>query len=133
MSDISEQLAWSEVGDTWMGLEANFEPWCVFHPDKKVMMDVFDTKLLNFYLWDGAERSHAIDVVMYCKHCGYHDTYGVAISPEHFKRQYGKIRWLIRGNLWRSFLRDPFDFIYRRVRWKLNQIIKSLKKLIEKI
>jgi hypothetical protein len=46
---------------------------------------LFSTKLIDFPLDNGNAIGHAIDVMLYCKECGYIDTFGVAIDRKHWE------------------------------------------------
>ena len=92
---------WTETEDTYSGLEANFTPTCFWHPDNPTVMELFDIKNLNFKLHDDNPDepwSFATDVVVKCPYCGFHDTYGVAMSREHHDRMWKKNEWLIVKN-----------------------------------
>ena len=93
---------WTETAETYSGLEANFTPTCLFHPEVPTVMELFDIKHLNFKLHPDKEDepwSFATDVVVRCPHCGYEDIYGVAISPEHHDRMWKKNEWMMFTNM----------------------------------
>lgn len=82
---------WEEDSTTYSGLKCNFHPLCIWC---KLPMELFDIKLLKFALDNSKSierNSNAIDVVMFCPHCGYADTFGVAVSAEHGKKIKDKI------------------------------------------
>ena len=56
-------------------------------------MEFWMAKLQKFSINDGDDvpRSHAIDIEVWCRSCGYWQTHGVAISPEHYDKH--KIRY----------------------------------------
>jgi hypothetical protein len=112
---------WNEDPDTFMGLSADFVPWCFFHRDLPHIMQTVDAKLLNFKLHpDDSDEpwSYATDVVNRCPYCGVDDIYGVAITPEHHDRQWKRIEFFIFKNIVRRFWkRDPLLVVKGFISW----------------
>ena len=77
---------WKTCDDTTLGLEADFEPECVFCGAEMVTLT---TMVLGFSLdlkkLDDI-NSHAVDVTVVCPGCGWSEVFGVAIDKEHCER-----------------------------------------------
>ena len=77
---------WKTCDDTILGLEADFEPECVFcsakMEDLSSLVSNFatDSKHLDDYC------GYAVDVLVVCPSCGWVEMFGVAIDKEHHKR-----------------------------------------------
>ena len=92
---------WTETTETYSGLEGNFTPTCLFHPEVPTVMELFDIKHLNFKLHPDKEDepwSFATDVVLHCPYCGMEEMYGVAMSKEHHNRMWKKNEWIMFSN-----------------------------------
>jgi len=77
---------WREDGETLSGLACSETFKCQFCNSD---MGFWMAKLQKFSINDGDEipRSHAIDIEVWCKSCGYWQTHGVAVSPEHYNER----------------------------------------------
>jgi len=79
---------WEEDKTAFMGLRFKIKPKCIFCSGE---LALFSTKLIEFPLDGGKARGQAIDVMLYCPACGYIDTFGVAVTREHYERLHGVI------------------------------------------
>jgi len=86
---------WEEDNTAYVGLKCERVPYCpiCFMNGEKRVMTLWDAKLLHFYLsnTDRKTDSNAIDVVTYCRYCGYMDIFGVAVRKEHREKVQEKI------------------------------------------
>lgn len=77
---------WKTCDDTLLGLEADFDPLCIYCniPMETLTSTIlkFPTDLSNIDKHDG----HAVDVIVVCPSCGWTETFGVAIDKEHHRR-----------------------------------------------
>ena len=77
---------WKTCDDTILGLEADFQPECVFCGAK---MEDFTSRILDFPLdlknVDNVD-GHAVDITIVCSGCGWTEVFGVAIDKEHHRR-----------------------------------------------
>ncbi len=93
---------WEEDNSAYVGLRCNRIPYCpiCFMNGKKNVMELWDAKLLHFSLsnQDTKTDSNAIDVVTYCRYCGYQDIYGVAVRKEHREKIKSKVDEDIRSD-----------------------------------
>jgi len=117
---------WTETTETYSGLEGNFTPTCLFHPEVPTVMELFDIKHLNFKLHPDKEDepwSFATDVVLRCPYCGFDDVYGVAMSPDHHKKMVKKNEWLIVQNTVHAhWKRHPIHVGVMLIRWLIRKL-----------
>ena len=77
---------WKTCDDTVLGLEADFEPKCVFCGTE---MECLASQILNFALdLDKLDDygSYAVDIGVICQKCGWVGMFGVAIEKEHYEK-----------------------------------------------
>ena len=118
---------WTETVDTYSGLEANFTPTCLFHPEVPTVMYVWDIKHLNFKMHDDKKDepwSFATDVVLHCPYCEMEEMYGVAMSPEHHDKMWKKNEWMIFRNMVdNEWKRRPWRVVIGFFKWMKRRLI----------
>lgn len=76
---------WKRCDDTVLGLEADFQPTCIFCSTE---METLSSSLLNFptdFTKLEVRDSYAVDISVVCPKCGWMPIFGVAIDKEHYK------------------------------------------------
>lgn len=76
---------WKRCDDTILGLEADFEPKCIFCNTE---MESLSSNLLNFatdFTKLDVLDSYAVDIDVICPKCGWSPIFGVAIDKEHHR------------------------------------------------
>jgi len=78
-------------------IDCGLQPYCefCFRFGFKVWMKLFLIKFLNFDVNNpgGDNRdAYALDMEMRCPACGFHETFGVALTKEQFYKTYNAIK-----------------------------------------